>query len=597
MKDLYTRLSVLIVVAILSGSQALYAQCDIPLNLQSSNIADNSADLSWDASPDAISYNVVYKPASANTWISANTPATSLSIFGLISGTDYQWKVKAICSSSSSLFASTQEFTTTGSPGAPNFCDHPVNPNATSIGNTGATLNWDAVTNAVSYNVVYRLVGITNWTSIVISAPATSIILSNLFEGSDYEWKVKTTCDNAVTSKFGPTQNFSTTGSSSCGFPTNRSTSFVTTESAKLNWDFVGNGLSYFAQYRIVGTSVWSSKNTSNNFALISGLVSGTTYEWKVRTNCIESQTSIFSPVTTFTTEGDPGPPPPTCDTPTGLTVSNILDDGATLSWNAVSDVNIYTLIYRTTATPNGPWDKIITTNTSEAVSGLFSGTDYQWKVSATCNNDVISLLANGEDFTTTGTPPGNIPSCEYPSNLSTSGVSSDQAILNFDAVSNALNYNIVYRSVGDPFWTSISTTGTSNLVTGLTPSTDYEWKVRTNCDNALTSLFAPVSTFTTNATTQAESITNPGLANSILAYPNPVINQASFEITVPHKEVVSLRVFDLSGNLVSEVYSGSVNPDQKYQFTFDRGNLSPGIYTYVITTSRDIYRNRLILK
>lgn len=92
--------------------------CDAPTGLFANNITSSSASISWQSSG-ADSYVVEYKESSANTWIPNTTNSTSFSITGLAAATDYNFRVKGVCSSTESDYTSTGVFTT--------LTDQPVN--------------------------------------------------------------------------------------------------------------------------------------------------------------------------------------------------------------------------------------------------------------------------------------------------------------------------------------------------------------------------------------------------------------------------------------------------------------------------------------
>ncbi len=81
----------------------------------------------------------------------------------------------------------------------------------------------------------------------------------------------------------------------------------ITTTTAKLNWDIrscADDG--YRVQYRVKGANTWVTKFVNNNtgFRNITGLLSSTTYEWRVSARCdIAAQDiSAYSSILTFTT-------------------------------------------------------------------------------------------------------------------------------------------------------------------------------------------------------------------------------------------------------------------------------------------------------
>ena len=87
--------------------------CDVPTNLQVTNITDQSALATWNAGT-AISWQVEYKLVSSANWTSASTTTPSFQISGLQSSSNYEVRVKAICSSNESAFTTNVPFTTTG---------------------------------------------------------------------------------------------------------------------------------------------------------------------------------------------------------------------------------------------------------------------------------------------------------------------------------------------------------------------------------------------------------------------------------------------------------------------------------------------------
>lgn len=96
-----------------------------------------------------------------------------------------------------------------------------------------------------------------------------------------------------------------------------------------------------------------------------------------------------------------------------------------------------------------------------------------------------------------TPTTPGT---CNVPAGLSTTNITSTSATINWGAVAGALSYNVQFRAVGSPTWTSGNVTSNGALLSGLSASTDYEWQVQTVCTSA-TSSFSASANFTTSGT------------------------------------------------------------------------------------------------
>jgi len=66
--------------------------------------------------------------------------------------------------------------------------------------------------------------------------------------------------------------------------------------------------------------------------------------------------------------------------------------------------------------------------------------------------------------------------------------------------------------------------------------------------------------------------------------YPNPFNPKTRIEFTIPQKQMVSLRVFNILGELIGDL----INEEKEsgsYSVTFDASNLSSGIYIYRLET------------
>ncbi|MBK7572028.1 MAG: T9SS type A sorting domain-containing protein [Bacteroidetes bacterium] len=82
-----------------------------------------------------------------------------------------------------------------------------------------------------------------------------------------------------------------------CGIPTGATTLSASTNSVSLTWTAVSGALSYNVQYRIVGTTTWSSATTSSALITLTGLTPVTGYEWQVQAIC-SSGSSAYSATT-----------------------------------------------------------------------------------------------------------------------------------------------------------------------------------------------------------------------------------------------------------------------------------------------------------
>jgi hypothetical protein len=218
------------------------------------------------------------------------------------------------------------------------------------------------------------------------------------------------------------------------------------------------------------------------------GLQPGTTYEWRVRSNCANGVYSPWSYTAVFTTLGG------SCSTPTWPTTYNITSTTATFSWDYVSGANWYTV---QTRLPNGYWYDIPggpVYSTWATVTGLNPNTTYEWRVRANCYGGQYSYWTYPISFTTLGY------SCATPTWPTTSNITSSSATFSWDAVYGAVSYTVQIRQLNG-YWNDIpggSVYSTWTTVTGLSPNTTYEWRVRTNCYGGQYSNWTYPKVFTT---------------------------------------------------------------------------------------------------
>jgi len=82
---------------------------------------------------------------------------------------------------------------------------------------------------------------------------------------------------------------------------------------------------------------------------------------------------------------------------------------------------------------------------------------------------------------------------CGAPAGLTSSAITTSGATVSWTAVSGAVSYDVDYKLPLSTTWTNATTatTSTSVAIGGLTASTVYDWRVRTNCSGATSSYAA----------------------------------------------------------------------------------------------------------
>lgn len=276
--------------------------------------------------------------------------------------------------------------------------------------------------------------------------------------------------------------DFTITAGSACAAAGSLSASAVTTTSANISWSAVATATSYTAGYKLNSSSTWTDlAPQTTTSASISGLSSGSLYDWRVVTTCTSGSSTAAAQFTTQVV----------CVAPTGLS-STPGATTATVSWTAVSGATSYAVDYKLNS--SSTWTSFSTaqTTTSASLTGLSVSSLYDWRVSATCPSGTTSATA--AQFTTTAAPV-----CNAPAGLASTPAATT-ASLSWTAVSGAVSYRVEYKLNSSSTWTTFSTaqTGTTASLTGLTASSLYDWRVTTNCSAG--SSTATSAQFTTTA-------------------------------------------------------------------------------------------------
>ena len=148
---------------------------------------------------------------------------------------------------------------------------------------------------------------------------------------------------------------------------------------------------SWTIYYKESSDSVWYTAPASTNPTQLSGLNAETTYDVYVITDCT---TSDLVPDATFTISFTTLP---SCPAPTTLTAAAISTSAITLSWTEHGTATAWEIEYSTSNfTPGtGVGTSVQVTSNPFTVTGLTSGTEYQFYVRAVCSPTDMSDWSN----------------------------------------------------------------------------------------------------------------------------------------------------------------------------------------------------------
>lgn len=173
-----------------------------------------------------------------------------------------------------------------------------------------------------------------------------------------------------------------------------------------------------------------------------------------------------------------------------------------------------------------------------------------------------------------------NTNSCGTPSGLSAGSIASSSAILNWTAVSGANSYTVKYKKTSLSTWTSTSSTATTKAISGLSPSTSYQFQVQAICSGPGT--FSAMATFITTPTSST-CATPSGLSANSITSTSATLNWGSVSgaasYNVQYKPTSSSTWTTTSSSTLSKSING-LTESTSYQFQVQAVCSSTGTYS-----------------
>jgi hypothetical protein len=359
--------------------------------------------------------------------------------------------------------------------------------------------------------------------------------------------------------------NFTITSGSSCASPAGLGASSITTTTATVSWSAISGAASYAVDYKASTATTWISAATATTATSValSGLTAGTTYDYRVRTNCT-SGTSAYA-VSQFITTGG------TCNAPAGLTSSSVTATAASVSWTAVSGAASYDVDYKLNSSSTWITAAVATSSTSVSLSGLTSASLYDWRVRTNC-------ASGSSAFTTAQFTTLTSSGCSNTLDNSTNGTLAGAATIPFNTDVTGLinpsgdidNYKFV-----------ITTQGTITISLGTLPG-DYDLKLLNSAgtqiaisqaggttSESISGTIAPGTYYAqvygyngaNSATTcytlrvqlgTASKYSDPVIGNQskVLVFPNPASNFLNVNLSA-YKGKSEVSIYDVKGNAV----------------------------------------------
>ena len=268
-----------------------------------------------------------------------------------------------------------------------------------------------------------------------------------------------------------------------------------------MEWSLSTGIVNYNIQYRITGTPDWITISSTTNNVTLSGLSPSSIYEYQV-------QTEFASGLSPYTTSTNFVPTLPTYS----------------LELPVSTGVVSYNVQYRITGTPN--WITASSSTNNVTLSGLSPSSIYEYQVQ--------TKFAPGLSPYTT--PKNFVPTLPTYS-------------LELPVSTGVVSYNVQYRITGTPNWITASSSTNNVTLSGLSPSSIYEYQVQTEFESGL----SPYTTPTNFATVTYTNVPTSGAVPISAASPN-VRNVTPYGATT--------SFYNTKSGLPSDLYGSFTNPD-----------------------------------
>jgi chitodextrinase len=445
--------------------------CPIPTGLFAST-RDSIASLNWLATNTSAGYSVMWKPKRSTVWKTENVTTNTLILRGLSPCTEYEFKVKALCGlTGSSEHSEAKSFKTLG-------CVAPCLTPRELKGEGGESkigIAW-ASTGARIYEIQYKNAADSSaWVS--VRSTVNSMTINPLRPCTKYFIKVRSICSgegstSVLYSEWSSQIVVATTGCvlpNRCE-PVRRLGYQPTANGAVLVWEAI-TGAKFELQYKAKLDSTWKTVSTNRSGYELTGLLSCTEYQYRVRVYCANGGTSAWSSVLTFKTGGCQA----VCKAPTAVKTFSV-DSIAVITWAATS-TSRFMLQYKLADAVD--YTTLNVTGNVYVLTGLKRCATYYIRVKSVCSTTSMSDYTEIAKFSTGGCQP---TTCAKPTQLTGSA---DQTAAKFVwSNTNVRAYLFEYRIYSDveTRWVADTVISTSTAIFNLKPCTKYAARVRSLC-------------------------------------------------------------------------------------------------------------------
>lgn len=509
------------------------------------NVTDEMAELTWMTNDSLLAVDVRWRAVDAAEWNLVEDATSPLVFDSLMACTDYEYQIQSICAMDTIEFNNSIVFRTDG------CCLAPSNIMMTDLTENTVSFEWGAILAAQGYEVAYREVGLTDWSSVVADTVFTTI--EELTTCTTYEYRLRTICATDTTD-WTMINSFTTKGCGAC-----LDLEYCVPEDL--------NNSDEFIQQVEIG-SVLNNSSTADSEAYVD-------YGSTVPFVELEQGGTYFTRLT-------PGFTGQTY-TETWTVWLDANQDGVFADNERLFVDNVASSDVKTT-------DLLIPTDAVLGVTRMrilmrFSA------IGGPCEQTPAGGDAYGEAEDYCVNIVEGMP-CINPTTAMVNTVGETTAEISWDAVGGVANYEVGYRLATASNWTTTEQASNMIVLDNLTDCVDYEFRVKSLCGAQQSDGYITAS-FTTDCINSTKEITQNG--QSWRAMPNPVSTYVNIEWTAATaKEDLSVAVYDALGKQVvgAQVWTATASNMQ-----LDLSVLPAGVYTVNLVKGNQLWSAKRIVK
>ena len=196
------------------------------------------------------------------------------------------------------------------------------------------------------------------------------------------------------------------------------------------------------------------------------------------------------------------------------------------------------------------------------------------------------------------------IGTCPIPAGTATSAITSNSITYSWSAASCANSYRTCIRKASNLIWTYNDITTLSHNFTGLTPATEYRFRVRSKCSATMLGSLSIERKATTlaalvqnadNSVAELQQTRSDVTETRVAVFPNPSADVFNLDVQTAAKGDVAASITDLSGRVVAQWQADLTDGHTARQINL--GQLPTGIYYLRLTFPDGSVEMRSLIK